>query len=193
MTNPSDPRPLLRGAFAQATAVVEAVTPDRLGDPTPCTEFDVRGLLGHFLAIADRVGALPAGRDIQAMPTTAEVGDDAVTDFADRAARAMDAWADDALLTRTFSLPWGESPGFAAVGAYFMEVSTHTWDLATATAWKGSLDPALGEAAVAIAQQSLPPTGREGFPFADPQPVADDADPWARLAAWTGRRPTPAR
>ena len=61
MTNtlsPTDPRSLFAGAVAAAGMAITAVTPEQLTLPTPCTDFDVRALLGHLLVVLDRVAIL---------------------------------------------------------------------------------------------------------------------------------------
>jgi uncharacterized protein (TIGR03086 family) len=189
MTTNPDLRPLLRGAFAQAHSVIGEVRPDQWGDPTPCAEFDVRALLGHLLAVADRIAALPGGADVGAMPSQCEPTGDVAADFATRGHRAADAWADDDVLDRVLTVPWGQFPGFAVAGAYVMELVTHTWDLADATGLTDKLDADLSEAALGIAQRALPGDAREGFPFALPVDAPAGADAHTRLAAWMGRRP----
>jgi uncharacterized protein (TIGR03086 family) len=191
MTTNPDLRPLLQRAFTQAHTVIAAVRPDQWSDPTPCTDLDVRGLIGHLLAVADRIAAMPTGVDVTTLPWLCEPGDDVAADFAERGHRATTAWADDSVLDRILTAPWGKLPGFVLAGAYVMEVVTHTWDLAAATGQTGSLDDDLGEATLGIAHQALPGDARDGFPFDPPVPVADGADPYTQLAAWMGRRPVP--
>jgi uncharacterized protein (TIGR03086 family) len=183
MTTTTDARPLLKAAFAQATDLYDAVTPDQLDNPTACREFDVRALLAHLRAVADRIAALPTGADVTAMPTSVDGGDA----FAVRADRALTAWSDDDVLSRILTVPWGRLPGSAIVGAYVVEVVTHSWDLADATGRTDRLDDDLSAAALAMAERAVP-AERDEFPFDAPVPVADDADPHTRLAAWMGRR-----
>ena len=57
MTDAQDPRPLLRSSFEQSIHLVGAVAPDQYGDPTPCTDFDVRTLIGHMAFAASRIAA----------------------------------------------------------------------------------------------------------------------------------------
>jgi uncharacterized protein (TIGR03086 family) len=49
MLNESDPISLYRAATGHASDVVEAVRPDQLGSPTPCTEWTVRQLIDHLV------------------------------------------------------------------------------------------------------------------------------------------------
>src|SRR3954449_11489632 len=54
---PTDPRPAFATAVGTAVDAMGAVRPDQLSGPTPCTEFDVRTLLGHLLSVLRRVAA----------------------------------------------------------------------------------------------------------------------------------------
>ena len=45
----NDPRVTFSRAAAQTAAVIAAVRPDQATRPTPCTEWDVRTLVGHVL------------------------------------------------------------------------------------------------------------------------------------------------
>ena len=59
----TDPRPLQARAVENARGAVAAVRPEQLTLPTPCTEFDVRALLGHIVAVLHRVAAVGRGED----------------------------------------------------------------------------------------------------------------------------------
>ena len=50
-----DTRPLFRTTVAQVTPLIDAVTPDDLGRPTPCSDWTVRELLSHLVAVEDRI------------------------------------------------------------------------------------------------------------------------------------------
>ena len=201
-----DPRALFNRALETATSVVSGVRPDQLGDPTPCTEYDVRQLLGHMVTVLRRVTALGRGDDPFGMPRIATVADDGWLEaWADATDEVREAWWDDAVLTRTMRLPWVEGPGAKVLTGYLNEVTVHTWDLARAT----GQHPAWDAQVLALAYDAirfLPPTGRAELvapirdamppehrdpsdPFADAVPVPEDAPLIDRLVAWNGRRP----
>src|SRR5919202_5610011 len=71
-----DPRAVFNRALETATSVVSGVRPDQLGDPTPCTEYDVRQLLGHMVTVLRRVTALGRGDEPFGMPRIVTVADD---------------------------------------------------------------------------------------------------------------------
>jgi uncharacterized protein (TIGR03086 family) len=191
MTNEIDPRPYYESALNWANGVVRGVDPAALDGPTPCSEYDVRTLLGHLVATVDRARAIGEGGDPRMMPTVvAGVLDDG---WADALAATTDkmwaVWGDDALLDRPVTVPWGTVPGRAAMWGYVNEALVHGWDLAVATGQDAEADPDLAEAALAGAQAKIPADRRGGpIPFADVVEPASDAGPTERLANWSGHR-----
>ncbi|GAA4894737.1 TIGR03086 family metal-binding protein [Actinomycetospora straminea] len=195
MTAP-DPRPLLRTALDQVGALVAdtpADTPaDALDRPTPCTDWDVRALLGHLVGVHRRVAHVGAGghfADVDAVPAVA-----AGTHAAEIATARADidrVWfLDDAVLDRVLTVPWGTMPGRFVGFGYVQELTVHAWDLAVATGRTAGLDPALAEAVEETAHRVLPAEPRGGpIPFDPPVPTAPDADPYTRLVGWLGRDP----
>jgi len=80
-------------------------------------------------------------------------------------------------------------PAHAAFGVLFGELSTHSWDLATAIGRPDLLDQALGAKAAASVTARIPEQPRKGMPFGPVVTVAPDAPPYDRLAGWMGRDP----
>ncbi|MER7581708.1 TIGR03086 family metal-binding protein [Kitasatospora sp. NPDC097691] len=186
-----DARPQYLLALAQLEKLFATITPADLDRPTPCTEFTLRQLLNHVVGGVHRFAYLgEGGRYEDIVPAIEDPSDEGWPAALDRArARAAAAWADDAKLGRPTVAPWGEVPGGAVVGGYVMETVTHTWDIATSLDNGFELDHALAQTALGIAQAVLPPEARvEGVPFAEVQPVTEDADVHTRLAGWLGRK-----
>lgn len=190
MTNPeTDPRPGYRAALDWVAGLAAAVRPDQLDLPTPCTEYDVRALLGHLIGTVRRAVAIAEGRSPFDVPTAVtDVADhDLAGTYAQDAKRALDAWADEARLDSTVTVPWGQVPGRGAVGAYTNETLVHGWDLAVATGQDSEADPQLAAAILAVAQRAIPAEPRGGHvPFAPPVEPALGAGPTERLANWSG-------
>src|SRR6185436_12961263 len=57
----ADPRPLFTTAVQTALPVIANVRPDQLDLPSPCFEYDVRGLMAHLVFVLHRVAALGRG------------------------------------------------------------------------------------------------------------------------------------
>ena len=189
MTTNTDPRPHYRTALTWVRTLADGVPADRLADPTPCTEWDVRGLLGHLVATVDRVRVIGEGGDPQTTPRVVEgIADDGWTDALDAAEDKMAAvWADDAVLDELVTVPWGRVPGRAAVWGYIREALVHGWDLAVATGQSPEADPATAEAALAETKRVMPAEPRGGpIPFAAPVAPRPGAGPTEQLANWCG-------
>lgn len=190
MTNTTtDPRPLLARALDQAGELVSTTDPALAGSPTPCTEYDVAGLIGHLQGVVRRIGAVVNGQPFSSVPVDG-VSTDWAGDWA--AGRAgTDAALAAADLDRMVTVPWGEVPTAGAIGSYIGELATHAWDLAVATGRAGQLDPELAEVALPAAREKIPAhiRGLDGIPFAAVVEVADDAPAYDRLVGWNGRDP----
>lgn len=199
MTDTRDPRPRFSVAGATALTLVTQVTPADLTRPTPCTEFDVRALLGHMLTVFRRSTALALGTDPLAMPQVVTgVADDAwATTFATDLTATLSAWADDTVLDTQMHLPWADLPGRSLLPQYTSEVTVHTWDLAQAIGVPVTWDPGVVEDSLIASARMLPPGDRTGatlpngvpIPFATAVEVAADASALTRLIAWYGRDP----
>jgi len=209
MTENIDPRPLYRRAVAQTETVVNAVTQDQLGLPTPCTEYDVRTLIAHITGGLTRTALVGEGDpEALARPSMALLPPGETTPpeppcglrppddgwpaaYRAAAARAAAAWSDDAKLDTLFEVPWGKVPGRIALSGYVQEVLAHGWDLAQATGQPTEGDPELALFALAGAKRILPADirGADDIPFGQVVEVPPDATPYTQLAAWLGRHP----
>lgn len=187
-----DPRPLFARSLAQAEQQVVAVSPNELTNPTPCTDYDVRALLGHMLAVLHRIARLGAEVDAADIPDVLDgIADHGWAEaFAQGRREAEHAWVEDAKLDRPVVLPWATMSGRDALDAYTYEFTVHSWDLAHATGRTAGLDPELGELALHEFGRFAPPEQRsEQGPFKPVVPAPEDADVYTRLAAYLGRRP----
>jgi uncharacterized protein (TIGR03086 family) len=205
--SPTDPRSVFAHAVATAGATIAAVQPGQLTAATPCDEYDVRTLIGHMVAVLDRVTLMGEGSDPMASPRLVTGVDDDGWHAAwtNAAHRVQAAWTDDAALDRTVVLPWAQAPGADMLAMYSSELSVHTWDLARATGqqpqWNEQvLEIALvasgglpdGDRAAAFEQMrpNLPPEiAAGGPPFGNPIAADAEAPLIDKLVAWYGRRP----
>ncbi|MGH9078851.1 MAG: TIGR03086 family metal-binding protein [Acidimicrobiales bacterium] len=196
MTNP-DRRPALYQAYEHAAGVVAGVKPDQIGRATPCPDYDVAALVDHLVGAGQRTVDLGRGET----PTGDEFPHVDLSDAPEQLRRAAKeaevAWSDDARLTATVTMPWGEIyTGVTLVDMYLAELTTHAWDLAAATDQVARLDNELAATALDGAHAMLKPEYRnamgEGSPFGTEVQAPADAAAWERLAAFMGRPPWPA-
>lgn len=184
----ADPRPQLAAALDQVQRQLEAMQPDDLGRPTPCAEYDIRGLIAHLVAVLRKLTVVKNGGDMTQVPDPAEdlTGDHSEA-FRQARADLEQAWVHDSTLETDYTLAWGTMTGQQVLDAYTHEFTVHSWDLAQATG-HGELDPALAESALDWFSRNVPAEGRSvGGPFAEPVAVSEDADAYTRLAAYVGR------
>ncbi|MGV0735730.1 TIGR03086 family metal-binding protein [Mycobacterium syngnathidarum] len=212
MTRPSssatdhltDPRPILDRAIATGGVVIAGVPPERLTDPTPCPDMNVRAMLAHLVGVLGRIAALGNGEDPFAVTDTVVSDDRWPGEWREAGRRAAAAWSDDAVLERPMALPWIAGTGTEVLATYLSELTVHTWDLATATGQQPDWDDRVVMAALAASRQILPAENRlalyeqisaargldeVGVPFAEAVPISDGAPAIDRLVAWNGRDP----
>ena len=169
--------------------VVNGIRPDQLDNPTPCTEWKVRDILGHFAGgVTSSIAAFEHGTPVDVTPRPELLGDDprqTVTELIDR----FDATIHDpGAMDRTVTLPFGELPAPAFFQFLTFDLMTHSWDLATATGQKFTPPEGLVQEADAFARQAIAPEMR-GVVFDEPTPEPADASALECLVAYTGRRP----
>ena len=204
----ADPRPLFTTAVQTALPVIASVRDNQLDLPSPCFEYDVKGLMAHLVFVLHRVAALGRGDEAFAPNSMADAvieHDDWVADWKAAAAKVDEAWADDAKLESTVVLPWATMTGAEMLGMYVSEITTHTWDVAKATGQDPDWDDAVCRLALDAMYRDLPMADRTPMwdefkahapanfqfdpPFANAVAVPVDAPLIDQLVGWTGRQP----
>ena len=181
----------LESAIASLRTVVAGIKPDQLDDPTPCANFDVRTLLGHFLGNLDSVaGGLRGGRMPAELPPRPEIlGDDPVKAYDSVMADFLAAVRSPGAMERVLTVPFGEVPAPALIGFVAFDLVVHGWDLATATGQPYDPPAALVAEVDTFARQVVAPEWRDGDTFAAEVELAPDASPLEQLVAFSGRQP----
>lgn len=189
-----DHRPTLTQAYANAAAVTTDVQSHQLAGPTPCPDYDVATLVDHLVGAGWRAAALGRGES----PSATEFPHVELTEAPEQLRRAAkeaeSAWADDARLEATVTMPWGETyTGATLVDMYTAELAAHAWDLAASTGDLDRLDPALARPSLEAARAMLKPEYRDlagkGIPYGAEVAAPSGATDWERLAAFMGRDP----
>jgi uncharacterized protein (TIGR03086 family) len=167
---------VLSRALDQAAEVLSGVPADRLCDPTPCTDWDVAGLVAHLVAAPGHFVTMARGGqpDWSAKPP---LPDDWTAEFRSAADGLLRMWRQA-----------GDAATPQAVDWQTAEFAVHTWDLARATGQSTDLDPEVAQRGLDFMSGALTPDNR-GQAFAPAVELPEDAPVYDRLAAFAGRDP----
>ena len=172
--------------------VVTSVADEQLGLPTPCADSNVGDLIDHLGVFAVRFVA--AARKETGGPTSPpppQSGANLGAGWRDRIARDLltlaDAWSDPQAWVGTTHAGGLEMPAEVVGLVALDELVIHGWDLAVATAQ--AYAPTIEEVEAAMSFVASFDAPRDGRLFGPIVPAADDATPFDRLLAFTGRDP----
>jgi uncharacterized protein (TIGR03086 family) len=167
---------VLSRAIDQAAEVLSAVPADKLGDPTPCSDWDVADLVAHLVATPGNFVTMAGGGqpDWSAKPPLPE---DWTAEFRSAADGLLRMWRQA-----------GDAATPQAVDWQTAEFAVHTWDLARATGQSTDLDPEVAQRGLDFMSGALTPDNRGGV-FGPAVEVPEDAPVYDRLAAFAGRDP----
>ena len=123
------------------SALIEGTDAAQLDDSTPCSDFAVRDLIGHFTlgrflfaagfaADKERGDELLAGMPARMGDVVASGHKETYRDASERLEQALGGFPD---LDQPVSLVFGEMPGSYALQMLSADNFIHCWDLATAT------------------------------------------------------------
>lgn len=182
---------------ARTTKLVRSVRADQLGLPTPCTQWDVRGLINHLCLFCHWCMRVATGEQFEPDYETDFIGDDPSGAYERWKEAMLEACTDPGLPDRTFYGAGNEYPGAVLVVLAIMDTVVHRWDLARAVGADPDIDP---EVAAMLLEQLSPlieDTMRAPSPdetggsvlFGPAVEVADDGSPVDRLLAFLGRTP----
>ena len=175
-----------RQALADTGDIVGRIKPEQLDAPTPCEDYDVRGLLQHVISGNYWVAPLVEGKTIE------EVGDRldrdfSIEDYDASAEEANAAFSSPGAMEKPVAVSYGPVPAEVYAGHRFLDVLVHGWDLAKATGQDATLDPELVDACFEVIAPQMDLLKASGM-FGTEVEVADDADPQTKLLATLGRR-----
>ena len=175
-------------AVDQTGRIVAGVTPNQLGQPTPCADWDVRALLNHTIGGVHMFDVAAQGEALDpAMFGQDMVGTDPADSYEQGAAKLEKTVRQPGVLDGQWTMPFGATPGQIAIGIATVETIQHGWDVAKATGQKAEFDPEVMEAAMAAAQLFPPDIVRQPGVFGPEVECASDAPIEDRLAAFLGR------
>ena len=187
--------------FSQVTdllsALVDGTDAGQLNNETPCSEFEVRDLIGHFtlgrfLFAAGLSGDKARGEElIGGMPARMGdvLGDDHRATYLDASAQidsAVDGVGD---IDEVVSLIFGDMPAGVALQLISADNLVHCWDLASATGQEFDPSDDLVEATDSFFRGFITDDVRAGGGFGTELEVPDDASALERLLGLCGRTP----
>lgn len=170
---------------------LRGVRDDQWDLPTPCTEWDVRGVATHVLAAGNFFAALLEGcsreEGVRYLLATDVLEPDPVSAFVAQRPRVRAAFTAPGALERTCHHALADMTGAQLLSGRVIDLTLHAWDLADATSDDVHLDPSLIEVALKIYRsfgRGLAASGHAAPAFE----VAPDASDQDRLVAMSGRR-----
>jgi uncharacterized protein (TIGR03086 family) len=170
-------------------ALVATIGPEQWDAPTPCSEWDVRGLVGHVVSEDLWTVPLFEGRTIAEVGDRFDgdvLGDDPAAVCRSAAEEAVAAVSEPGALERTVHLSFGDTPAEEYAWQLFADHLIHGWDLAVSIGAGTRLDPDLVTACTSwfAANEELYRTAGVIGPRAD---TAVGEDPQTELLAAFGR------
>lgn len=167
--------------------MIAGIGADQWELPTPCTEWNVRTLVGH-LVFGNRVFTARLTGEPMPDRNTDQLGDDAGAAFLTTASHLQAALRPEGVLERSYPGPLGTITGAETLQIRLYDLLAHGWDLEQATGIPADLPEDVAAESLEFVRNQLASMPRAGR-FADPQPVADDARAIEQLVAFLGRRP----
>jgi uncharacterized protein (TIGR03086 family) len=192
VTGSRDPLELLLVANDEFGRRLRLVGPDDWRRPTPCSEWDVRALVGHVVGANVRYRLLLRGaatEQVEATRSLDHLGDDALSSFLTTADAEVASFSEDGALDRIAQHVTGERTGRELLSMRILDVAIHAWDLARAIGADESIDDEVVSFLLAdTADLDLGPRP-PAFAPAD-EDVPRNATPQDRLLHRLGRHPT---
>lgn len=174
-------------AAAAAKRVVDGVRDVQWTLRSPCSEWDVRGVLNHLVMGNLMAHASLRGRQPPTDRSADYLGVDPRAAFGDSVVACRAAFAEPGVLERVVRTPLGEQAGVFYVHMRVNELLAHGWDIAAATGQSTDLAPELAKEALARWQARLGGKPRSGMPFGPEREAPAAGTEADRLAAFLGR------
>ena len=174
--NADDDAVVLRRALDQLAGLLDGVPGGALSGRTSCEQWSVQDLVDHIVAAPSRFARMVRGEGIDWSVPTPSAGHDPAVRFRSAADDLLRAVRDQAAPDAPGALDW-----------QCAELAVHTGDLAAAMGRStGDLDAEVAERGLAFMRANLTEDNR-GPAFGPEQPAPGGADPYQRVAAFSGR------
>lgn len=167
--------------------LVDKVEPSQLHQPTPCTDFDLAGVLDHMIGLGGAFSYLFRGLEPPAPQVREDDGTVPHAEFRKVMFDLLDAVRSDGALQRTIASPIGEMPGDTFARLVAFDGLVHGFDIAVASGLTWELPDDVVAAVDSFARVALTDDMRDGDTFKDVTTPPIDATPIERVAAFSGR------
>jgi uncharacterized protein (TIGR03086 family) len=184
------PSDQLQYQFQTLRGLVAGTKPEQMSAPTPCANWDVRGLVNHFVGGGHMFASAFRGEELHIDPDAPMpdlVGDDplgaldgALADFSS----AIDA---PGAMDKVINLPFGAVPGPVVVDILKFDLLVHAWDMSQATGQPFDPPAELVEQGLETARMVIAPEARDGDTFRAEVTPSPNGAPIEKLVAFTGR------
>jgi uncharacterized protein (TIGR03086 family) len=194
--HPMEPTEQLAAILPTIIDIVDRIEADQLGDPTPCANFDVQGVLDHMIGGVSTFVPAFLGESAVDSPGTGVVpstqpGDVPAAEFAAVMTGLLVAVNAPGAMDRMIDAPFGTVPGSVFARFIAFDGLIHGWDLATATGQAYSLPDEVVADVFAFAREAVGPDMRDGDTFAAEVLAPAGADQLSALVAFSGRELAP--
>ena len=180
---------LLEGIVAKTGDLIAGVDETNQDGPSPCAEYDAKGMVDHLVGWLQSFEAASHGRTFDGDAGSYKAGDDPAAEYRALADSTVEGWRTNGF-DREVTLMGGPQPASMVFNMTVMEELTHGWDLAKASGQPVPYTEEEAAAVLARAENTLPPQFRgEGMPFGEIVEVPADAPAIDRLAGFMGRQP----
>ncbi|HVU72171.1 MAG TPA: TIGR03086 family metal-binding protein [Mycobacteriales bacterium] len=178
-----------RDAFGR---LVHGVAADGWSAPTPCSDWDVRTLVGHVVDeqrwVPPLLGEQRTVTDVGDELSGDALGDDPAAAWDREAGAAYAVWDAPGALGREVSLSRGPTAARDYATEMLTDLIVHGWDLAQGSGQQYAMDEATAQLLYDYWKPHAAMLAESGM-FAPAVAVPDDAPASAKLLALSGRKP----
>lgn len=183
--------PLMAHAAAEAARIARGVRTEQLSGPTPCTDFDTKTLVNHWVlytshGLERRARREPLPEELVTRDFTADP--DWAGAYADQLDCAVAAWSDPAAWEGEVDLGGMTLLAASVAQMVIKEMVLHGWDVAQATGQRVEVEDDLARLVLGVVEEHAE-TYRQYGGFATPVPVPAAASFLDRALAASGRSP----
>ncbi len=166
--------------------LIDGITTEQRGLPTPCEEWNVDQLIAHMVGGGHMIAAGLLGD--QPTADADPLANGLAAAWAATTAHLAEASTPE-ILDAMHHMPFGEVPGAMALSVITADHIVHAWDLGEAL----GVDVEIGDDLVALTMSVFGPLApaddRSGGQFKDVVEVPDSASALDRMIGFSGRRP----